>query len=208
MKSGQVAWECSHDLSACIQRELVREGGIASGIVEKNGSAVSILELGCGKGLPSLAFLCSLDRIGYSGSVYVLFQDKDASTIESVTKPHIESVLKGLSTSFRDRVRVTYVACTWESLDIESESQDVVLSSECIYRSDLFLSHASVLSRAMAPDGVALIAGKRYYFGCGGGTIEFSDFLSRSHPEWKVDLVETFEDGLSNTREILSVSKS
>lgn len=208
MKSGKVAWECSHDLSACVEKEVLQDGGLIFQRLQRNPAGISITELGCGKGIPLCAALLALDRFGFTGSVNITLQDMDASTIESVTKPYVESVMNKLSAQFLGRVRVEFVVSRWDSLEISRNSQDVILSSECIYRDDLFPSHAEVIAKSLSPDGVALVAGKRYYFGCGGGTIDFSCYLNEHYPEFKVGSVSVFENGMSNTREILSVFKS
>ncbi len=82
---------------------------------------------------------------------------------------------------------------------------DIILSSECIYRSDLFESHAKVIQRCLNEDGLCLIAAKRYYFGCGGGTIDFTDYLEHSDCQLKLELALVLENGKSNTREILEI---
>ena len=61
-------------------------------------------------------------------------------------------------------------------------------------------------------DGVALIAGKRYYFGTEGGTSVFYN-LVKSKAEEKsenyiyCEQVFVFEDGLSNLREIIMLKR-
>lgn len=205
-----MSWECAQDLAACVERQVSDEAGLFSPILKLDPPSISIAELGCGRGAPTCALLVALDRVGFPGAVSATFQDMDESTIESVTKPFVESELVKLSIAFRSRLTIKFKFSTWDALDIPRESQDIILSSECIYRGDLFASHAGVLTRALSPNGIAVIAGKRYYFGCGGGTIEFSEYLLSQSAErgWKIDLVSVFEDGMSNTREIISVSRS
>jgi hypothetical protein len=141
---------------------------------------------------------------GYEGSVTVHLQDMDEVTIESVTKPHVENVISTLPEPFGSRINIRYIVSSWEALD--DVQADIILSSECIYREDLFTAHAGVIERSLPPHGIALLAAKRYYFGCGGGTIEFSEFLA-SNTELIADLAEVFENGVSNTREILLVHR-
>ena len=140
-------WECAQDLAAFVQRQVLDEAGLFSPILKLDTPIISIAELGCGKGAPACALLAALDRVGFPGVVNVTFQDMDASTIESVTKPFVESEFVKLSDTFRSRTTINYVFSPWDSLDIPRESQDIILSSECIYRGDLFESHAGVLAR-------------------------------------------------------------
>ncbi|CAD7936892.1 unnamed protein product [Amoebophrya sp. A120] len=70
------------------------------------------------------------------------------------------------------------------------------------------------------PRSVALFSGKRYYFGCGGGTQAFRTFLLQKNKEkeakkacsggpwrYEVSVVKKFKDKKSNLREILAVTK-
>lgn len=205
-KSGQVAWECSHDLSEYIRKELSVPDSFLSQQLSRHSTSLSILELGCGKGIPGCALLSALDEISYPGLVSMCFQDYDEGTLDSITRPAVETHVDSLSDLFKSRLSTSYVASSWESMTIPPGSMNIILSSECIYRSDLFSSHAAIVSQSMCEDGLSLIAGKRYYFGCGGGTIEFSEYLSSSN--LRADLAQVFDNGFSNTREILLVSKS
>jgi hypothetical protein len=118
------------------------------------------------------------------------------------------SFLGSLPEGFRSRIEVSYIAASWEELQVVSQTVDIILSSECIYREDLFTSHSDVIYSCLSREGVAIVAGKRYYFGCGGGTIAFSDFITTRFPQMQASLEETFENGMSNTREIIAVSFS
>ena len=53
--------------------------------------------------------------------------------------------------------------------------------------------------------GVATIASKRYYFGVGGGTQELAR-ISPSH-SMSMSVVRVFEDGISNIREIVTLTR-
>ena len=71
------------------------------------------------------------------------------------------------------RDRFSYVGGDWGDLDafVPAQSADVVLAAETIYSTASYARHVRLLRRAMRkPDGVALVAAKRYYFGVGGGT--------------------------------------
>ena len=200
--SGRVAWECSFDLAEYIRTNIKAEGSVLNGQIHQHSESLSVLELGCGRGIPSCSLLSSLQELRFVGSISVCFQDYDQATIDSVTRPAVEGHLATLSREFRSQVTVSFVVCDWMSLDYPPSSANIILSSECVYRSDLFESHAGAIERSMRSDGVALIAAKRYYFGCGGGTIDFSEYLSGSS-SLHAELAEVFENGFSNTREIL-----
>lgn len=168
-------------------------------MIQSNPRNIQILELGCGQAIPTRSFVGELRRIDYSGNISATLQDLDTRTIENVTKPAMRD------SSYRnERVHCEYVVRSWDKL-IFSSSFQVILSSECVYREDLFESHANVIEQSLSKDGVCIVAGKRYYFGCGGGTMAFADYIGNHFPQFKVSLEETFENGMSNTREIISI---
>lgn len=172
-----------------------------------HADSISIAELGCGRALPSISLLSVLDLVGFRGRINLMLQDLGADTIDSVTRPSVEEGITRLSPDFRSRVFIEFVAGAWADMEILPNSFHIVLSSECIYREDLFDSHASIMNRMLAIDGVAILAAKRYYFGCGGGTIEFSEYLNKQFSDLQVDLESTFENGMSNTREIIGIKR-
>ena len=168
----------------------------------------SIIELGCGQGLPGCTLIEQLAHLQCKSKVEIVFQDYDQMTIDTVTKPFVGTRLSKLSPSFHSQLTITYIASSWEELKTAT-SFDIILSSECIYREDLFPSFSHILVSSLAsPAGRALVAGKRYYFGCGGGTIEFCEYLTCHYSQLETDLVHTIENGMSNTREILDIHYS
>jgi SAM-dependent methyltransferase len=174
--------------------------------VSDSTDSLRILELGCGLGLPACTLLRRVLESSYTGHVHVVFQDYDMETIDGVTRPSVSAHLANLSTGSHNRITITYQASPWENMMTPPHVFDIILSSECIYREDLFVPFTQVLTSHLSPTGIALIAGKRYYFGCGGGTIEYSIFLE-SQKGLSVTLLHTIEDGSSNTREILMISR-
>ena len=142
------------------------------------------------------ALVTALRRSGYSGKIDAWFSDMDILTINDVCIPFVKSALVAF------QVDTHFCAASWDDLNCGNAYFNVILSSECVYREDLFQSHSQCISRLLSKDGLAFVAAKRYYFGCGGGTIGFSDYCSSF---MTVDLVETFENGFSNTREILEL---
>lgn len=79
---------------------------------------------------------------------------------------------------------------------------DVVFGSQVVHMLESHLQPGT---------GLALIAAKRYYFGTGGSTEEFRSLLSSSqasaHGGFSCEVVEVVDNGRSNIREILAVSK-
>ncbi len=196
-----VEWESSKDLYSFITAgngELIQ-------ILNKFMDSVQILEVGCGTALPTRGILEILYKSGYGGKITVTLQDYEQRTIDEVSKPSIARFMAALPDEFISRVNILFLASPWESLDIDENAYHLILSSECIYREDLFAALSRVLVSSLHADGLCLVSGKRYYFGCGGGSLEFSLFMESRFPWLSVDLVHTVEDGSSNTREILAI---
>lgn len=67
-----------------------------------------------------------------------------------------------------------------------------------------------MIDRHLSDEGYAILATKRYYFGVGGGTAMFEEII-RKHmgkSSMSMELLRSFEDGHSNVRDILKVTKS
>ena len=207
-KSGQVMWECAQDLSQFLSKAVSDPSSVLFDIIRSCKQHLTIIELGCGFGSPACSLASSVVTSGYSGRVSIMFQDYNQETIDSVTKPNVELNLANLRPDKRERISVDFCACSWDECDLSE--YHIILSSECIYREDLFESFSRVLDKTLYfPNSVCYIAAKRYYFGCGGGTIEFSEFLARTPvcTSWTVNVVHVEENGFSNTREILEIHR-
>ena len=81
---------------------------------------------------------------------------------------------------------------------------DLILCSEGIYKVDSFEVLAALLEHLLKPMGQAFFSAKRFYFGCGGGTREFSKFLD-ARGKFDTKAVAIFDDKKSNVREILRI---
>ncbi|XP_026191979.1 uncharacterized protein LOC34620824 [Cyclospora cayetanensis] len=89
-------------------------------------------------------------------------------------------------------------------------SFDVVLCSEGVYREEAFEPLAHTLLRALDPNGIALVASKRYYFGVGGGSLPFLSFLKQKFPgSLSAEVIASFRGQTSNNfRDILLIKKA
>eukprot|EP01104_Vermistella_antarctica_P000677 TRINITY_DN10811_c0_g1_i1.p1 TRINITY_DN10811_c0_g1~~TRINITY_DN10811_c0_g1_i1.p1 ORF type:complete len:348 (-),score=68.01 TRINITY_DN10811_c0_g1_i1:495-1538(-) len=182
----------------------------------------TVLEAGCGHGLPGLLALLSGARVH--------FQDYNREVLERVTIPN---VMRNIVAFAKDddeveeiRQRARFFSGDWNSFnellteiestedhDGEAVRYDWILSTETIYHVH---SHADLLSllctRLRQPrsasdrGGAALFAQKTYYFSCGGGTQQFKDLLAKT-TALKIACVKNLADGASNVREILSITQ-
>lgn len=58
---------------------------------------------------------------------------------------------------------------------------DVILSSETIYNPSNYKKICNIIKELLQSDGIAYIAAKSIYFGVGGSTKEFSDYILNDH---------------------------
>lgn len=85
---------------------------------------------------------------------------------------------------------------------------DVILTSETTYTEGSSECVATLLQRHLRPlTGLALVAGKRYYFGTGGSMSDVTQRLARRGLT-DVKVVATLDDGRSNIRDILAIRKA
>lgn len=62
-----------------------------------------------------------------------------------------------------------------------------------------------MVMRHLAASGIALIASKRFYFGVGGGTYTLETLVQEAGL-LQYDVMQVYEDGQSNIREIVRLS--
>jgi predicted nicotinamide N-methyase len=186
-EGGLKVWECSLDLI----QFLSSSQGSCSGL--------KVAELGCGHGLP--AIFCSL-----LGAELICLQDYNAQVIENVTIPNVVVNRVGLGS-------VEMFSGDWrdeELRDLMTDKKkrefDLILASETIYDIAACDALHNMFDCLLSPNGRVLVASKRFYFGVGGSTVEFME-LVKSKGIFSVEVVQVFEDGLSNIREIIQLSR-
>ncbi|KAJ9079068.1 hypothetical protein DSO57_1039359 [Entomophthora muscae] len=156
----------------------------------------TIIELGCGSGVPSLALLRNfrpsrLHFCDYNKEVLrlatapnlaanVLAQNLNSDGDIPLDLEITSKLLSQLSST--DRFRFFFgdwaglpsiISTTHEPL------YDVVLTTETLYTLELIPKLYNTLLSLMAkPHGVAYVAAKTVYFGCGGGTLQFKELVN------------------------------
>ena len=200
-------WEASIDLCAYLKEVYTETGVIAD----------TVLELGCGAGLPGIQAL----RLG---SHRVVFSDFNEDVLVSKTWPNIQINAPQLSNQ-----QAFCLAGDWPGLpayfavnsDRYSHCQpsrarltslrlpcsfDLILSAETLYSAESCLKIVLTLESLLSDTGVAIIANKRYYFGVGGGTQELKRIVASRAMSLRV--VRVIEDGVSNIREVICISRT
>jgi len=183
--SGIKVWECSKDLVTYLQN--------TDTVLKCGGGRRTVLELGSGHGLPGLFCLKHF--------VEVTFHDYSASVLK-LTEANVNACQHRWNVNLGAS---KFVAGPWENLELGALTFDLILSSEGIYKEDSFSPLIRLLERYLAPNGVALFAAKRYYFGCGGGT---QPFLQSLPPTLVGQVAHIVEDKKSNIREIIAIRRT
>ncbi|CEM08685.1 unnamed protein product [Vitrella brassicaformis CCMP3155] len=192
-EGGVQIWEGSRDLVAFMARQ--RQEGV-DWCADK-----VVMELGCGHGLPALFAL-------QHGAKSCTFQDLNPAVLHNITAPNVALNVPS------DASRCRFVSGDWPSLprlfaSEQLDACDVILSAETLYREEGFGDIAAVLKAGLKTGGVALFASKRYYFGVGGGSVLFSQYIaSTCGSDLRVDSESVIEDQRSNVREILRIVRT
>jgi len=165
-EGGSVLWECSIDLINYLKDTKI----------QYNHSKV--LDLGCGQGTVGIYALKECE------AAHVHFTDYNEEVIErnlmdSVFINDIEMIEK-MSASSGD----------WSKLELKGEKYDLILTSETIYNVDYYPRLVELLERALAQNGIILLAAKSHYFGCGGSVVGFTKYLENDE---KFDIEEVWK---------------
>jgi SAM-dependent methyltransferase len=216
-EGGYKVWESSLDLVRYLRNGELSKIIPGDDLNEQN-NRVRVLELGCGQGIPGIA---ALKGIPYST---VVFSDLNAEVLSETTWHNIH-----LNVTEAIAQRAACIAGDWSTLaavlsqplfsGLEPDPAvrfDLILSAETLYTAASCKALLSAVERFLSPQGVALLANKRYYFGLGGGTLELQNLLelrrqaqvqgSGAESERQhliLELVGSSEDGQSNIRDLL-----
>lgn len=146
-EGGFQLWECTVDLLKHMEQYDFKD---------KN-----VFEMGCGRGLPGI-------YAALHGAKHVVLQDYNKDVIEQLTIPNVKL------NECPDGV-IQYSADAWKDVEtrFEKGKYDFVLASETIYRKEQLPDHMAALKHLLSPNGIALIAAKRLYFGLSGSVIDF-----------------------------------
>lgn len=182
-EGGFKLWECSTDLATYVHQQGIK-------------ATQSVLEIGAGHALPSLVAL----RSGASVTIH----DFNEQVLKQATAPNV--YLNAPTTTPR------FAAGDWRTLPtVLNQRFDIILSAETVYNESQLAILANTVLDMLADTGIALFAGKSYYFGVGGGMRAFRavivDAARMRDIALDVDIVMQARDGKSNVREIAKFSR-
>ncbi|KAL9647896.1 hypothetical protein ABK040_008168 [Willaertia magna] len=184
-EGGFKLWECAEDL---LHYFIDNNNFIINYIENKR-----ILELGCGHGLPGI--FCLL----YGKASMCAFQDYNEEVIEGLTIPNVIINNEGLLSKSK------FYVGDWGNMsnDYNDEGFDLILMSDTIYSIESYPKIYNVIKKTLKKGGSVLMGAKSYYFGCGGSTKQFEEYIKQQEgSNVCIKRVKEIIDGLSNVREI------
>lgn len=207
--SGVKVWEGGVDLARFVAKLPDEEARCLEGC--------RVLELGAGHALPGLTAARRWRR------AVVHYHDMSEEVLREVTALNLAANGAGLPPTAApgdtESCEPRFLSGDWRQLRETVEDQgleyDVILAADVIYKTDFYDDLLSLLEQCLVRCGptdspsslraTACFCGKRFYFGCGGGTASFATFLRERG--FDVDVACTIEDGRSNVREVLRVRR-
>ena len=164
-EGGMKVWECAFDLVEYLANSEVLFSG------------KSVIELGCGAGLPAILTLMK-------GAEEVHFQDYNPQVIDHVTIPSVLLNVKSLAnySTVSSCHGCKFYSGDWSSLIqlLPSEYYDIILTSETIYSPASQPKLLTALKYLLRPkEGVVYVAAKSYYFGVGGSVSSFIELVKQ-----------------------------
>ncbi|KAL6599295.1 hypothetical protein ACP70R_045789 [Stipagrostis hirtigluma subsp. patula] len=211
-EGGLKLWEGSLDLVKTLNSDIKDDKLIIEG--------KHVLELGCGHGLPGI--FASL-----KGAGLVHFQDFNAEVLKCLTIPNVKANL--FKESFQGTCMsrsVGFFAGDWSEIDklllcgdaeqdktttssTENKAYngyDIILMAETVYALSSLPNLYKLIKKCLRyPGGVVYMAGKKHYFGVGGGTRQFLRLVEEDGT-MRSDLINEVADGSSNVREVWKFS--
>ncbi len=157
-----------------------------------------VVELGCGHGFPGILALLH-------GASEVTFCDFNSSVLTRATAPAVRKNVGSLERSH-------FFAGDWATLPDAvglNPPFDLVLSSETIYTEESAMAVASTLVALLStdPGAAAYVAGKRYYFGTGGGSDVFRSALKEIDSSLLITTPLIVDNLGGNIREVMHISR-
>ena len=183
-EGGIKIWECDQDLLEFLPS-----------IYNDSWKNKNILDMGCGHGLPGIYLLLK-------GINEICFQDFNKEVLDNITKNYINQLKNNFGLNFEKKVY--YVDGDWGEFQYNKKF-DVIISGDTLYNNSNYEKIYNLIKNNLNKDGEAFFASKRFYFGVGGGSSEFRQYISDRN-EFQIEQVKTIKDGINNIRVILKIT--
>ena len=183
-EGGIKIWECDQDLLEFLPS-----------IYNDSWKNKNILDMGCGHGLPGIYLLLK-------GINEICFQDFNKEVLDNITKNYINQLKNNFGLNFEKKVN--YVDGDWGEFQYNKKF-DIIISGDTLYNNSNYEKIYNLMKNNLNKDGEAFFASKRFYFGVGGGSSEFRQYISDRN-EFQIEQVKTIKDGINNIRVILKIT--
>ena len=183
-EGGIKIWECDQDLLEFLPS-----------IYNDSWKNKNILDMGCGHGLPGIYLLLK-------GINEICFQDFNKEVLDNITKNYINQLKNNFGLNFDKNVN--YVDGDWGAFHYDKKF-DVIISGDTLYNNLNYEKIYNLIKNNLNKDGEAYFASKRFYFGVGGGSSEFRQYITERN-EFEISQVKTIKDGINNIRVILKIT--
>ncbi len=151
--------------------------------------------MGCGHGLPGIYLLLK-------GINEICFQDFNKEVLDNITKNYINQLKENLGLNFENKIK--FVDGDWGMFQYDKKF-DIIISGDTLYNNQNYEKIYNLIKNNLNKDGEAYFASKRFYFGVGGGSSEFKQFIIDRN-EFKISQVKQIKDGINNIRVILKIT--
>ena len=183
-EGGIKIWECDEDLLQFLPS-----------IYNDTWKNKNILDMGCGHGLPGIYLLLK-------GINEICFQDFNKEVLDNITKNYINQLKDNFGLNFEDKVK--FVDGDWGMFQYDKKF-DIIISGDTLYNNQNYEKIYNLIKNNLNKDGEAFFASKRFYFGVGGGSSEFKQFIIERN-EFEISQVKQIKDGINNIRVILKIT--
>jgi len=183
-EGGIKIWECDQDLLEFLPS-----------IYNDSWKNKNILDMGCGHGLPGIYLLLK-------GVNEICFQDFNKEVLDNITKNYINQLKNNFGLDFEKNVN--YVEGDWGAFQYNKKF-DIIISGDTLYNNANYEKIYNLIKNNLNKDGEAYFASKRFYFGVGGGSSEFRQYITDRN-EFQIEQVKTIKDGINNIRVILKIT--
>ena len=183
-EGGIKIWECDEDLLEFLPS-----------IYNDSWKNKNILDMGCGHGLPGIYLLLK-------GINEICFQDFNKEVLDNITKNYINQLKENLGLNFENKIK--FVDGDWGMFQYDKKF-DIIISGDTLYNNQNYEKIYNLVKNNLNKDGEAYFASKRFYFGVGGGSSEFKQFIIDRN-EFEISQVKQIKDGINNIRVILKIT--
>ena len=183
-EGGIKIWECDEDLIEFLPS-----------VYNNEWKNKNILDMGCGHGLPGIYLLLK-------GIKEICFQDFNKEVLEQITSNYINQLKKNYNLDFSNKIN--YVDGDWGDFKYNKKF-NIIISGDTLYNNENYGKIYELLKNYLEKDGVAYFASKRFYFGVGGSSSEFKQYIIDKN-EFDISQVKQIKDGINNIRVILKIT--